>query len=74
MKKKEFTEEEIKEACEGLTDEQAGRLRFMLNRQLGQERSYRRLTAATDIGIIVYAILSYVTVIVLIFLKVGGII
>lgn len=74
MRRKEFTEEEIKEACEGLTDEQAGRLRFMLNRQLDQERSHRRLTTIADVAIIVFALLGYAAMVAVAALKAGGII
>ena len=74
MKKKEFTEEEIKEACEGITDEQAGRLRFMLNRQLDQERSYRRLTAVADVAIVAFAFLGFAAMVAVVALKAGGII
>lgn len=71
--RKQFTEEEIKEACGGLTDEQAGRLRYMLNKQLSQERDYRRLTAMTDVAIVAFALLCCATAIVVVFLKAGGI-
>lgn len=71
--RKEFTEEEIKEACGGLTDEQAGRLRYMLNRQLDQERSYRRLTAIADVAIVIFALLGFATMVAVVVLKAGGI-
>ena len=74
MRRKEFTEEEIKEACEGITNEQAGRLRFMLNRQLGQERSYRRLTAIADVAIVTFAFLGFAAMVAVVALKAGGII
>ncbi len=73
MKRKEFTEEEIKEVCGNLTDEQLGRLRYMLNKQLSQERSYRRLTAIADVAIVAFALLGYVTMVVVVALKAGGI-
>lgn len=73
MKKKEFTINEIKEASVGLTDEQAEMLAVMMNSKLNQERDYVRLTGITNISIVAFAFLSYITMVVLFILKARGI-
>lgn len=60
MKKKEFTEEEIKEACEGLTDEQFAEIkrehREWIEEESRRNQRERRITIALMVATCIIAI------------------
>lgn len=72
--RKQFTEEEIKEACENLTIEQCEKLTAMINEQLRQERGLARWTKAADMSVVIFAFLGFASMVVTVALLAGGVI
>ena len=74
MKRKQFTEGEVREALGNLTAEQCEKLTAMINERLRQERGLARLAKAADMSVIVFAFLGFASMVVTVALLAGGVI